>query len=143
MASPDSPPPVTGVLETALYVDDVDRSRRFYQDLFGFEVMIADERICALAVAGRDVLLLFKKGATREPVVFPGGVIPPSDGSGEMHFAFSIDASTLSAWDARLREFNIAIESTVHWERGGVSLYFRDPDRHLVELVTPGCWAVY
>ena len=29
------------------------------------------------------------------------------------------------------------------WPRGGESLYFRDPDGHLVELATPGLWANY
>jgi catechol 2,3-dioxygenase-like lactoylglutathione lyase family enzyme len=31
----------------------------------------------------------------------------------------------------------------MNWARGGKSLYFRDPDGHLVELVTPGVWATY
>jgi len=31
----------------------------------------------------------------------------------------------------------------VKWSRGGESLYFRDPDDHLVELATPGIWATY
>ncbi len=26
---------------------------------------------------------------------------------------------------------------------GGTSLYFRDPDGHLLELVTPGIWSIY
>ena len=29
------------------------------------------------------------------------------------------------------------------WSRGGRSIYFRDPDGHLLELATPGLWAVY
>ncbi|PYU59508.1 MAG: glyoxalase, partial [Acidobacteria bacterium] len=29
------------------------------------------------------------------------------------------------------------------WELGGWSLYFRDPDRHLIELATPGTWSIY
>ena len=31
----------------------------------------------------------------------------------------------------------------MNWERGGQSIYFRDPDGHLVELATPGIWAIY
>jgi catechol 2,3-dioxygenase-like lactoylglutathione lyase family enzyme len=37
----------------------------------------------------------------------------------------------------------VNIESRVKWPRGGESIYFRDPDDHLVELVTPGTWAIY
>ncbi|MEP7038442.1 MAG: glyoxalase, partial [Acidobacteriota bacterium] len=35
------------------------------------------------------------------------------------------------------------IESKVKWERGGTSIYFRDPDKHLLELATPGLWTIY
>jgi len=60
-----------------------------------------------------------------------------------MHFAFSVPADDLPAWERRLEENGIAIESRVTWPRGGRSVYFRDPDGHLGELVTPGCWAIY
>jgi catechol 2,3-dioxygenase-like lactoylglutathione lyase family enzyme len=69
-----------------------------------------------------------------------GGVIPPHDASGRMHFAFSIAADQLAAWERRLADAGIAIESSVNWPAGGISLYFRDPDQHLVELATPGIW---
>jgi catechol 2,3-dioxygenase-like lactoylglutathione lyase family enzyme len=42
-----------------------------------------------------------------------------------------------------LKSRGIAIEEVKQWERGGKSLYFRDPDGHLLELVTPGCWPNY
>ncbi len=29
------------------------------------------------------------------------------------------------------------------WELGGRSLYFRDLDRHLIEVATPGVWSIY
>jgi catechol 2,3-dioxygenase-like lactoylglutathione lyase family enzyme len=134
---------VTGVLETGIYVDDVVRSTEFYQRIFGFEQLVADDRFCALSVAGRQVFLIFKKGGTLKPMPIPGGVLPPHDGSGQMHFAFSVPAAELAAWEQRLVENNIAIESRVAWPRGGRSIYFRDPDGHLAELVTPGCWAIY
>jgi catechol 2,3-dioxygenase-like lactoylglutathione lyase family enzyme len=37
----------------------------------------------------------------------------------------------------------IAIEERTKWEGGGESLYFRDPDRHLLKVVTPGTWSIY
>ena len=134
---------ITGVLETGIYVDDVLRSAEFYQRIFGFEQLVGDDRFCALSVARRQVFLIFKKGGTLAPMPIAGGVLPPHDGSGQMHFAFSVPAADLAAWEQRLLENNVEIESRVAWPRGGHSIYFRDPDGHLAELVTPGCWAIY
>ena len=136
-------PGVNGVLETALYVEDLARAMRFYEDLFGFERLVHDERLCAYAVAGRQVLLLFKQGASLRPMAIPGGTLPPHDGGGNLHLAFAIEAADLEAWEQRLTAKGVAVESRVAWERGGHSLYFRDPDGHLLELVTPGCWRIY
>ncbi len=136
-------PPLAGVLETCIHVDDMDRSVRFYRELFGFEPLEQDARFCGFPVAGKQMLLLFKKGASTKPIPFPGGLIPPHAGSGQLHLAFSIAASDYQPWLRWLREKGIAIESEVTWPRGGRSIYFRDPDRHLVELATPGIWAIY
>ena len=136
-------PSLNGVLETGLYVEDLQRSIRFYQDVFGLEVLTADDRFCALSVAGRQVLLLFRKGGTLEPIVTPGGVIPPHDGDGQLHYSFSIAAAELPVWEKWLQEKGICLESRVQWPAGGVSLYLRDPDGHLVELATPGLWSIY
>jgi catechol 2,3-dioxygenase-like lactoylglutathione lyase family enzyme len=131
-------PRIDGVLETSLYVDDMKRSARFYHDLLGFEIAVSGERLIAMQVAGKpQLLLLFKKGASAS--------LPktPHDGDGRLHLAFAIPAEELGAWEARLREQGVDVIDRVTWERGGVSLYFRDPDGHLVELATPGVWTVY
>ena len=138
------PPPLTGLLESALYVESLDRAHDFYRSLFGFELLVRDERLCALGVAGRQVLLLFRKGSSSpgENVV-PGGVIPPHDGDGSLHVAFAIPADSLASWEARLAEQGIEVQGRVNAPRGGTSIYFRDPDGHLVELATPGLWTIY
>ena len=136
-------PRITGVLETCIHVENLARSAHFYETLFGFRRLGSDERFCAFEVAGRDVLILFLRGGTSEPVTLPGGIIPPHDGSGQLHFAFAIPAADLLAWEQQLSEAGIKIESRVKWPRGGESIYFRDPDNHLVELATSGIWAIY
>jgi len=130
-------PKIDGVLESSLYVSDVSRSTRFYQETFGFAV-ISDfgQRGCAMHAGMRQVLLLFKKGASR-------GIQSPHDGDGELHIAFAIASSELDNWESWLRARGIAVEEKRAWGSGGWSLYFRDPDRHLIELVTPGTWSVY
>jgi catechol 2,3-dioxygenase-like lactoylglutathione lyase family enzyme len=136
-------PKLSGVIETALYVDDVERASAFYQDVLGLAPLTSDSRFVAFDVGGRSALLLFRRGATLETVQMPGGTIPPHDGSGPIHIAFAIAATELPEWEERLSQHGIAIEGRTDWPRGGHSVYFRDPDKHLLELVTPGVWAIY
>ncbi len=133
-------PRVSGVLETSLYVEDLHRSREFYQRLFGFEQFMCDARMCALGIPGEQVLLLFRHGMTTEPAPAPGGFIPPHHGSGQLHLAFAIPYGELAVWESHLTRAGIEIESKLHWPRGGTSLYFRDPDGHSLEVATPGLW---
>jgi catechol 2,3-dioxygenase-like lactoylglutathione lyase family enzyme len=131
------PPRTAGILESSLYVTDVARSARFYEKIFGFRV-ISDfgGRGCAMEAGPSQVLLLFRKGGSRETET-------PHDGDGELHLAFAISAAELAGWEAWLAENEIALEEKHTWERGGQSLYFRDPDRHLLEVATPGVWTIY
>ena len=137
---------VSGILETALYVSDIKRAAEFYRRLFGFPTLLENERLVALDVSGRSVLLLFPEGGTTEPFPVPGGVgvIPPHGGSrGGYHFAFSIAAEDVESWQSHLESEGVAVESVVTWPGGAKSLYFRDPDGNLAELITPGFWSIY
>lgn len=136
-------PKLSGVIETALYVDDFHRARGFYEEVLGLTALTSDSRFLAFDVGGRSVLLLFRRGSTLEPVHLPGGTIPPHDGSGPIHMAFAIATAEMAAWEKRLGEHDVAIEGRTDWPRGGKSIYFRDPDNHLLELVTPGVWTIY
>jgi catechol 2,3-dioxygenase-like lactoylglutathione lyase family enzyme len=131
---------LTRIAETALYVDDLDRAVGFYTALFGCAVFRRDHRFCALRIADEQVLLLFHRGGSTTPSHIPGGVIPPHDGAGPLHVCFGIEKHELELWAAHLGAHGIAIESRVTWPSGAVSLYFRDPDDHAVELATPGIW---
>lgn len=126
-----------------MYVDDMSRSRLFYVDALGCEVLLDSARLLALSVGGQSVLLLFQRGATSAPLETPGGVVPPHGGTGIQHIAFAIPSDALDTWTTRLQRHGIAIESRVRWSRGGESIYVRDPDGHSIELITPGLWAIY
>ena len=130
-------PRLDGILETALYVEDLDRSVRFYQALFGFEIVASGDRLIALAAGPRQILLLFKKRASLD---LP---LTPHDGEGQLHVAFAIPRAELGAWEAWLAEHRVEVVERKEWPLGGTSLYFRDPDQHLLELATPGVWTSY
>ncbi len=134
---------VSGILEIALHVTDPAIAAALYRRLFGFGTLLESERLIALEVAGRNVLLLFRRGATGEPFATPGGVIPGHAGSAPTHLAFSIAADDVESWKARLEREGVPVESVVDWPQGARSIYFRDPDGNLAELISPGFWAIY
>jgi catechol 2,3-dioxygenase-like lactoylglutathione lyase family enzyme len=134
---------ISGILETSLYCANVAQSAEFYRRLFGFRPLLESDRLVALDVAGKNVLLLFHAGATQEPAETAGGEIPPHGATGPIHVAFSIASDDLAPWKQKLTAAGVTIESTVNWPSGAQSLYFRDPDGHLVELLTPGFWSIH
>lgn len=135
------PPPVIAILESALYVQDLDRAADFYERIMGLPVLHAEDRMRAYDVQGRSVLLLFLRGGTVTPVRTESGLIPPHDATGQIHLAFAIAPDQLEPWRRHLTDAGIAIEGTSDWQRGGHSLYFRDPDGNMLEVATtPGLW---
>lgn len=142
-------PTINGVVEAALYAEDLARSAAWYQDLFGFERELSNEFICVFRIVPHQVFILFPRSIAQQlpptsppPIAF-SGTIPGHGGNGRMHVAFAISPSDLASWEERLDAKGIPVESKVHWKRGGYSLYFRDPDQNLLELITPGLWSSY
>lgn len=132
------------LLESALYCDDLPRAATFYREVVGLAQLFADDRLVALDAGEGTVLLLFRRGATIEPVELPDGrTIPGHDGRGPVHLALAIGHDQLGEVRRRLTDAGIAIESEVRWPRGGTSLYCRDPEGHSLEFATPGVWATW
>ncbi|MEA5126029.1 VOC family protein [Xanthomonas floridensis] len=136
-------PALEGVLETGVYVAELERACAFYARVLGLQPMHRDARMAAYAIAPGQVLLLFLQGSTSGTVTLPGGTIPPHDGSGRAHYALAIATDALTDWEAHLQACGVSIEGRTQWPGGGQSIYFRDPDAHLLELATPGLWPNY
>ena len=140
-------PHLTRLLETALYVSDLDRAQRFYETVLDLKPLFdgsdpaADARFRPMALPGNSVLLLFKHGATTDTAILPGGTIPGHGATGQIHIAFAVDS--LNGWKEHLAAHHVPIAGETRWPRGGTSWYFRDPDGHLLELATPGIWPIY
>ncbi|MEX0727029.1 MAG: VOC family protein [Planctomycetaceae bacterium] len=129
--------PIQTIVETVLYVDDLDATVAFYRDLLGFPLHQLEPERHVFFRVGDTMLLAFLPDATEQ-----GGALPPHGARGEGHVAFGIADEEREPWREKLIAAGIGIELDYTWPRGGKSLYFRDPSGNLVELVTPGVWGL-
>lgn len=129
---------IQAVVETGIYVDDLDRAEAFYHQVLGLPVIARESgRHVFFRVGAASVLLVFNAATTLK-----GDQLPAHGASGPGHFALGIPAGTLEEWKERLRINQIVIEQEVRWPAGGQSVYFRDPAGNAVELLTPGVWGL-
>ena len=138
-------PKVNGLFEAALFVQDLSRARDFYQQVVGLEMLQESEVACVFIVAKRQLLLLITQEKARAPSKTPGGQVPPclvrpGETLGAGHIALAVAEAEFDAWRTHLESKGVEVLSEVASEPGGRSLYFRDPDGHLLELATPGVW---
>lgn len=134
-----TPPPPRRVLETALYVDDLDVAERFYGGLIGLERVLRAEGRHVFFRCGPGLLLLFLAEETRKPPR-RGPPVPVHGATGAGHMCFAADAAELEGWRARLEEAGVAVEADFRWPNGARSIYVRDPAGNSVEFAEPGLW---
>ncbi len=133
-------PAIDGILETAVYVDDMAAAHAFYEGVLGLKRMVAGERLFAYDAGPAQALLVFHRGHTGADVQTEGGLVPGHDTSGHSHFAFRIASDQLEPWRRYLSEEGVEIISEVTWPAGGKSLYFNDPDGNILELAAAPLW---
>ncbi len=124
------------ILETALYVNNLDEAERFYKTVFGLTTYSRGGNRHIFFRVGDSMLLLFNPQETRQP----GSTAPTHGAVGEGHTAFAISHDELDFWRKRLADLNVAIEKEHEWPEGGKSIYFRDPSGNSLELATPDTW---
>lgn len=127
---------VSKVVETGIYVEDLERARSFYEGVLGLKVVQSEPGRHVFLNAGKSMLLLFRAERTLEETK-----LPPHGAAGSQHFALQVEEKDYENWKQRLKSKGVEIEQEVGWG-GSRSLYFRDPDGNLVELITPGNWPV-
>jgi catechol 2,3-dioxygenase-like lactoylglutathione lyase family enzyme len=126
------------ILETCLYVDDLERAAAFYQDVLGLKIESRLDGRHVFMHCGQRMLLLFNPLVSREATEqFPGhGSFGPG------HLAFGVRESDIDGWIQRLKSQQVGIEKILHWPQGGRSVYFRDPAGNLLEFATPRIWGI-
>ena len=135
ISSHQRPAAVESVIETAVYVADLERAATFYADVLGLEQIGQEAGRHVFFGVGDGVLLVFDPVATQR-----GEKLPAHGSVGAGHFALGVPSESLAAWKTWLASQEVEIEQEVSWPLGGWSIYFRDPDGNSVELVTRGIW---
>jgi catechol 2,3-dioxygenase-like lactoylglutathione lyase family enzyme len=125
------------VLETVLYVDDLDAAEHFYGEVLGLALDSRHEGLFVFFKCGPGMVLLFEPNAAAV-----GRHVPAHGAKGPGHVCFALAEDALAAWQARLVAAGVAIEQEVSWPRGGRSFYFRDPAGNSLELATPRIWGL-
>jgi len=115
--------------EVALRVNDLTAMRRFYETVLGLEPLGVFEKAIFYRIAPGhgghvQVFVLFDRG------------VPVNIGASTLdHLAFTIDLQDFEGERSRLEGLGLKVElaehAWVHWR----SLYIRDPEGNLVELV--------
>ncbi len=128
------------ILESALYVDDLDAAEAFYGERLGLERIGRVQGRHVFFRCGAGVLLIFRPEATE--VVDPKSPLPvPTHGArGPGHLAFAAEPLGIGGWRARLEELGIPIETEIAWPNGARSIYFRDPAGNSIELAEARLW---
>jgi catechol 2,3-dioxygenase-like lactoylglutathione lyase family enzyme len=135
-----SAPALSGVLEAALYVDDLDAAERFYGALLGLERILRVEGRHVFFRAGETVVLCFIAEATQHPPAEGALPVPPHGAQGPGHLCFAAPPEGLDALRAHLEAAGLAIEADFHWPHGPRSIYVRDPAGNSVEFADPALW---
>jgi catechol-2,3-dioxygenase len=130
---------INKVVETCIYSSDLNSMKEFYVGVLGLALVQEERGKLVFLQAGKSMLLIFNPEITsKENDRLPthGAQTPPAC----IHFAMEIEEHDHQHWKELLIGKKIAIEKEIDWNSKSKSLYFRDPARNLVELITPGEW---
>lgn len=123
------------VLETVLYVDDLEQAAQFYGGILGLERVSSKAGVFVFFRLERQMLLLFDPEGAEQ-----ARGVPAHGARGPGHVCFAVAMSELEPWAAALEAAGVAIEQWQEWPGGGRSFYFRDPAGNSLELATPRIW---
>jgi catechol 2,3-dioxygenase-like lactoylglutathione lyase family enzyme len=135
-----TPPKPSRMLETALYAEDLDAAEAFYGGTIGLDRVARVGTRHVFFRVGPGLLLIFNPAETVSPPMNEAQPVPPHGATGQGHACFAATADELEAWERRLTEAGVAIESDFRWPNGARSLYVRDPAGNSVEFAEPALW---
>jgi catechol 2,3-dioxygenase-like lactoylglutathione lyase family enzyme len=139
MTLPDAPP-LTAVLEAALYAEDLNTAEEFYGTTLGLPEIARVEGRHIFYRVGQCILLIFNPRATREGPSNPHLPVPAHGATGPGHLCLAASRKEIAQWKQRLAKAGHPTEVEFDWPNGTRSLYFRDPAGNSLEIAEPRLW---
>ena len=109
---------MNGINHVNITVSDLDKSKKFYCEVFGMEEAYRIPHFLFLR-CGQDLLTLEEGNQTNPEAI---------------HFGFDVNSNDeMNKWKDWLKEKNVGIDNE-RVDESGVGIYFRDPDGYTVEI---------
>ena len=118
--------PIRGINHITFSVSDLSESIAFYQIVFEAKLLLKSENMAYFDVGGLWLALNVQANIPRQEIK-----------QSYTHLAFTVDASNMEEMEKRLKRIGVKLLPGRAREDGeGRSLYFHDPDGHLLEFHT-------
>lgn len=144
LGEPSSP---LGMFEVQLVTGDLERLEAFYRERLRLKVSLRDGQRGRVHFRLRrgQLILALADGEKEAAPTWPGlppSLLAPADprgpapsAHGPIHFAIHVDATQLARDCERLRSEGLDVRGPLRWPGGERSIYVRDPDGNVVELI--------
>ncbi len=133
---------IEGILETALYVDDLDAAEAFYGGILGLVKVLRAGNRHVFFRCGPGILLIFNPAETIKPPLPDALPVPPHGAAGPGHACFRMNGEAIDRMVEKLNKAGIPIESDFRWSNGARSIYFSDPAGNSLECAEPKLWNI-
>ena len=133
---------IDGILETAIYAEDIDAAEAFYGQVLGLEKVLRAGDRHVFFRCGPGILLIFNPHETVKPAPADALPVPPHGSIGPGHVCFRIEGAEIDRMTEKLKKAGIVIESDFRWPNGARSIYFRDPAGNSLECTEPRLWNI-
>ena len=114
-----------GLTHLAISVRDVSRTKKFYHDIFGMEIMYDQQGFVQMTTPGCHDILVFEE-KKNSPIGNTGGIA---------HFGFRLkEAKDIDEMIQRIISAGGQIVDKGEFVKGSPYVFFKDPDGYEVEI---------
>ena len=120
-------PKLDGILETAIHTEDMARARAFYEGVLGLEPIYSDSRFLLMRWPGAMSFWSFARAPRGRPLPCPAGPFPATAAMARCMWRSPSPRKNSIAGRRILLRAGSPSKGENDWDRGGRSIYFRDP----------------